>query len=89
MPMAHKLYAQQDGHTIVIFTFYYMSIGIYGIERHVERLANYLSRAGLNVAIVACGSPGLPSREVANGSVLIIRTPTFGVQIKDSGRRKA
>ncbi|RLF09019.1 MAG: hypothetical protein DRJ69_05425 [Thermoprotei archaeon] len=58
---------------IMIFSHGYPPLGLYGVARHVERLARYLSARGLGVIVVAGGREGLPSLERLNERCLVVR----------------
>lgn len=69
--------------TIIIFTYGYIPIGIYGVARHVERLTKYLLKQGLNIVIITKGERDLPCCEEDETGALIIRTPSAGISFKD------
>ena len=70
---------------IAIFSFHYLPFKVYGVERHVERLSNFLSKRGITVIVITRGYLGSPSYEISESGVTIVRTPSFSVP-KGGGR---
>jgi len=67
---------------IALFTLYYVPLSIYGVERHNERLASYLSSRGHFVMVFTGGNRNLRGVQNINKNYVIYRTPFIDLSQK-------
>ena len=58
---------------MLIFSHGYPPLGLYGVARHVERLAHFLSSKGIGVVVITGGGDSLPNFERIAERWLVIR----------------
>lgn len=70
--------------SFTLFSWDYPPFGVYGVERHNERLASYLSSKGYFTIVFSRGYKNPVGYHLQNKNLLVYRAPSIGLILKRS-----